>query len=140
MEGLEVKKQEDTPLGTDPASSLPVLLLSGKFGPYIQLGKTEKGKEKPRRASLPRGTDPTKVTFVDALKYLSLPRLLGKDSTGKEITASRGRFGPYVVREGDFRSLKAPDDVYTVTLARALEIFSEPKKFGKFRKKKVEKI
>ncbi|MEK7176432.1 MAG: type I DNA topoisomerase, partial [Patescibacteria group bacterium] len=127
LEGLEVKKQEDTPLGIDPTSGLPVLLLSGKFGPYVQLGKTEKGKGKPKRASLPRGADPTKVTLADALKFLSLPRLLGKDSTGKEITASRGRFGPFIVRDSDFRSLKT-DDVYTVTLARALQILSEPKK------------
>ncbi|MEK7147354.1 MAG: type I DNA topoisomerase, partial [Patescibacteria group bacterium] len=125
LEGLEVKKQEDTPLGIDPTSGLPVLLLSGKFGPYVQLGKTEKGKGKPKRASLPRGADPTKVTLADALKFLSLPRLLGKDSTGKEITASRGRFGPFIVRDSDFRSLKT-DDVYTVTLARALQILSEP--------------
>ena len=128
LEGLEVKKLEDTPLGIEPVSSLPVLLLSGKFGPYIQLGKTEKGKGKPKRASLPRGADPTKVTLADALKFLSLPRLLGKDSAGKEITASRGRFGPFIVRDGDFRSLKAPDDVYTINLARALEILAEPKK------------
>ena len=139
-EGLEVKKLENTPLGVDPVSGLPILLLSGKFGPYIQLGKTEKGKEKPKRSSLPRGVDPTKVTLADALKFLSLPRLLGKDSAGKEITASRGRFGPYVVRDGDFRSLKTPDDVHTITLERALQILSEPKKFKGFRKKKVEKI
>ena len=140
IEGLEVKKQEDTPLGVDPASGLPVLLLSGKFGPYAQLGKTEKGKEKPKRASLPRGIDPTKVTLADALKFLSLPRLLGKDSDGKEITASRGRFGPYIVRDGDFRSLKTPDDVYTITLPRAIQILSEPKKSKGVQKKKFEKM
>ena len=142
MEGLEMKKLEDTTLGIDPTSGLPVLLLSGKFGPYVQIGKvesqkskvkngkagTEKTVTKPKRASVPKGFDISKITLTDALKFLSLPRSLGKDSIGKEIIASRGRFGPYIVRDGDFRSLKAPDDVYTITLDRALQILSEPKK------------
>ena len=142
MEGLEMKKLEDTPLGIDPTSGLPVLLLSGKFGPYVQIGhrmsdaRNRKSEirnptsdiRNPKRASVPKGFDISKITLADALKFLSLPRLLGKDSIGKEITASRGRFGPYIVRDGDFRSLKAPDDVYTIILARALQILSEPKK------------
>ncbi len=143
LEGLEVKKPEDRPLGIDPTSGLPVLLLSGKFGPYVQIGQTQSSKlkaqsknpktnksdsGKPKRASVPEGFDISKVTLADALKFLSLPRLLGKDLAGKEITASRGRFGPFIVRDGDFRSLKTPDDVYTVTLERALQILSEPKK------------
>lgn len=138
--GLEIKKDE--PIGTDPASGLPVFLLSGRFGPYIQLGlqeKKQKSAEKPktRKASVPKGIDPSKITLADALKYLSLPRMLGTNpKTGKAIIASMGRFGPYVMEDGDFRSVKAPDDVYSITLERALEILAAPKKQRGFAKKK----
>ena len=79
------------------------------------------------------------VTLEDALKYLSLPRILGTHpETGKEITANIGRFGPYIAHDGDFRSLKT-DDVYKIELPRALEILKEEKKkstrFKRFPKK-----
>jgi DNA topoisomerase-1 len=164
MDGVEIKKTEA--IGTDPATGLPIYVLVGRFGPYVQLGekipkkkKTPKVKGekkstkkekvvkessadttkevpvevaaapvKPRMASIPKGVDLTKISVEEALKYLSLPRLLGNHTTdGEPITASAGRFGPYIVHNSDFRSLKAPDDVYTVTLARALEILSTPK-------------
>ena len=95
---------------------------------------------KAKKASVPRGVDPSKVTLADALKYLSLPRNLGKnEKTGKDIIASMGRFGPYVMEDGDFRSVKAPDDVYSITLERALELLAKPKatRNGRFVKKKV---
>ena len=73
------------------------------------------------------------MTLEEALKYLSLPRELGPHpETGEMISANNGRFGPYVVHQKDFRSLK-DDDVYKVTLARAIEIFKEPKKVGRGR-------
>lgn len=148
IDGFEFKKDE--PIGTDPETSLPIFVLNGRFGPYVQLGvkppkvKRKKGDPitktiKPRMASIPKTIDPTKVTIADALKYLSLPRNLGKNpKTDKDIIASNGRFGPYIMEDGDFRSLKAPDDVYTVTLERALEILSIPKPIrkGRFAKKK----
>ncbi len=88
---------------------------------------------KPRMASIPKSKDPSTVTVADALKYLSLPRVLGNHpTTGQPITASIGRFGPFIVHESDFRSLKQ-DDVYTITLERALEILKEPKKVGRGR-------
>jgi DNA topoisomerase-1 len=96
-------------------------------------------KAKPKMASIPKGVDFTKVTVPDALKYLSIPRVLGvHPGTGKEITANVGRFGPYIVHESDFRSLKAPDSVYEIELPRALEILSQPKavRKGRFTKKK----
>ncbi|MFM2383825.1 MAG: hypothetical protein RIQ72_397, partial [Candidatus Parcubacteria bacterium] len=75
--------------------------------------------------------DPTAVSLDEALHYLSLPRVLGNHPTsGKEIMANKGRFGPYIVHDGDFRSLKT-DDVYTISLERALEILSEEKKVGR---------
>jgi DNA topoisomerase-1 len=91
-------------------------------------------------ASIPKGADLTKVTVEDAMKYLSLPRTLGiNPPTGKEIKANIGRFGPYIVHDGDFRSLKVKDgdDPYTITLERAIDILSKPKVVGRrgFKKK-----
>jgi DNA topoisomerase I len=116
-------------LGTDPATGKPIFVLQGRFGPYVQLGEAEEGsKEKPKRASLPKGMNPADATLDFAVKILSLPRTLGKHpETGKEIQANIGRFGPYVVHDGEFRSLAKTDDVYTVELARAMELLSQPK-------------
>lgn len=133
IDGQEIKK--DAPIGTDPATGLPIYMNVGRFGPYVQLGEKTKENKKPRMASVPKTMDPSKVTLQDALKYLSLPRTLGVDpKTSKDVIASIGRFGPYVMIDGDFRSLKK-DDVYTITLDRALEILSEPKK-SRFKSKK----
>lgn len=142
MEGAEIKKDE--PVGTDPESGLPIFLLIGKYGPYVQLGERVKGKgskksPKPRMASVPKGKDLGTVTLADALKYLSLPRVLGNHpQTGEPISANIGRFGPYIVHEKDFRSLKV-DDVYTIELPRALEILAEEKKKRGFKKKEEKK-
>lgn len=130
LDGQEIKG--DVPIGTDPATELPIFVKVGRFGPYVQLGeKDKKTNPKPRMASIPKEKDLTIVSLEEALHYLSLPRTLGKHPTsGKDIQANKGRFGPYVVHDGDFRSLKT-DDVYTVTLDRAIEIFSEEKKVGR---------
>jgi DNA topoisomerase-1 len=126
-----IKQKAEGPdvVGTDPATGKPVLMLQGRFGPYVQLGEAEEGsKAKPKRASLPKGMNPADVTLETALQLLSLPRTLGTHpETGKEIQANVGRFGPYVVHEGDFRSLTKEDDVYTVDLARAVHLLSQPK-------------
>jgi DNA topoisomerase-1 len=137
IDGSEVKEAEA--LGTDPVSSLPVFVMDGRFGPYVQLGEKNDENKKPRRASIPKDIEPNSITLEQALKLLSLPRALGPHpETGEIISANIGRFGPYVVHQKDFRSLKAPDDVYTVTLNRAIEIFKEPKKFGRRGRKKAE--
>ncbi|MDQ5911842.1 MAG: topoisomerase [Patescibacteria group bacterium] len=95
----------------------------------IRVKKPKKATLKPRMASIPKGKDITAVTVDEAMVYLSLPRRLGTlPATGKVITANVGRFGPYIVHDGDFRSLKGEDNPYTITLERALAIFSEPKK------------
>jgi len=92
---------------------------------------------KPRMASIPKGKDPSAVTIEDALLYLSLPKVLGMHpQTGLPITANIGRFGPYVVHEKDFRSLKE-DDVYSIELPRALEILAQEKKKRGFVKKTI---
>jgi DNA topoisomerase-1 len=126
---VRAKAEGPDVLGIDPASSKPVMMLQGRFGPYVQLGEAPEGsKEKPKRASLPKGMSPADLSLDFALKLLSLPRTLGlHPDTGKEIQASVGRFGPFVVHEGDFRSLAKQDDVYTVDLARAVELLSQPK-------------
>ena len=121
-------------LGTHPESGEPIYLLDGQYGPYVQLGEGD-GKTKPKRSSLPKGVTPDTVTLDLAVGLLSLPRLLGTHpATGNTVKAGLGRFGPFVVHakggaEGkdDFRSLKAGDDVLTVTLERALELLSQPK-------------
>lgn len=108
----------------------------------IRVKKPKKATLKPRMASIPKGKDITAVTVDEAMVYLSLPRRLGTlPATGKVITANVGRFGPYIVHDGDFRSLNGEDNPYTITLERALAILSEPKKVstrGRWAKKKAE--
>lgn len=132
-DGKEVTDPEE--LGFHPETNEPIFVLDGPYGPYVQLGlKTAKNK-KPRRASIPKDKDATAVSIEDALKYLSLPRELGRHpETDKPIVANVGRFGPYIGHDGDFRSLKE-DDVYVVTLERALEILKQPKKRRGFARK-----
>ena len=117
-------------LGPDPETGKPVYLMTGRFGPYVQVGETpEKGSpEKPRRASLTRADDPTTLTLDRALELLSLPRSVGQDpESGEEIVANFGRFGPYVKRGDDFRSLESDARVFEVTLEEALELFRQEK-------------
>jgi DNA topoisomerase-1 len=131
--------EPEKPIGEDPKTGQPVFVLNGRFGPYVQIGQKTKENPKPRRASVPKEIDPGAVTIKEALIYLSLPREVGLNpDTGKMITANIGRFGPYIVHEADFRSLKK-DDVYTIDLSRALEILKEEKKKRGFKRtKKVE--
>ena len=126
---IELQKKGPEPIGTDPETGKHVYCLVGRYGPYVQLGEKTEEEPKPKRASLPRDVKPKDMDLEFALKLLSLPRTLGHHpETGKEIVANNGRFGPYVVHDGDFRSLKKEDDVYTVTLDRALELLAEEKK------------
>ncbi len=125
---VRAKAEGPDVLGTDPATGKQVFLLVGRFGPYVQLGEAEEKGEKPKRASLPKGREPGQVKLAEALRWLSLPRTLGKHpESGKEVQAGIGRFGPFVVHDGDFRSLTPADDVYQTTLARALELLAQPK-------------
>lgn len=132
IDGTELKDNE--PIGVDPETGLNIYVLEGPYGPYIQLGEKDKNN-KPKRASIPENIKPENITMEEALKLISLPRELGKHPlTGETISANVGRFGPYVVHQKDFRSLKE-DDVYTIGLDRALEILSQEKKFRRGRKK-----
>ncbi len=126
-----IAKQSEGPraLGTDPETELPIFVLTGRFGPYVQLGEQQEGtKKKPKRASLFSAMTPETVTLEDALQLLSLPRLVGTDSEGREILASPGRFGPYLKRsDNDTRSLTSEDQLLTMTLAEAEALYAQPK-------------
>jgi DNA topoisomerase-1 len=128
----QVKKGAES-LGTDPETKLPIFLKTGTYGPYVQLGDTPTDpKQKLKRVSVPKGIDPKTVDEKLAIRILGLPRLLGlHPETKKEIRASVGRFGPYIVHEKDFRSLKKEDSVLDVTLDRALELLAQPKGRGR---------
>ena len=133
-DGTEVK--DAAPIGNHPNTNDPLFVLSGPYGPYVQMGEKTKKNPKPKRASIPKDKDLSAVTIDDAVKYLSLPRVLGTHpQTDKEMTASIGRFGPYIVHDGDFRSLKE-DSAYDISLDRALAILAEPKKSRRRRIKK----
>ncbi|OGC80812.1 DNA topoisomerase I [Candidatus Adlerbacteria bacterium RIFCSPLOWO2_01_FULL_51_16] len=134
--GEVISNEPAKPIGEHPETKEPIYVLSGRFGPFVQMGESKKGsKKKPRRASVPKEKDPASITLEEALKYLSLPREVGTHpESGKMITASIGRFGPYIVHDTDFRSLKT-DDVYKIDLSRALEILKEPKKKRGFARK-----
>ncbi len=126
---LEIQKNGPKPLGTDPATGKNVYCLTGRYGPYFQLGEKSEEDPKPKRASLPKGKKPKDVTIEDALRQLSLPRNLGvHPETGLPVFANEGRFGPYISHNDESRSLRKGDDLFTVTLDRALEILAEPKR------------
>ncbi|HEX2154983.1 MAG TPA: type I DNA topoisomerase [Acidimicrobiia bacterium] len=117
----------DKILGTDPDSGLAVYARTGRFGPYVQLGEQEEGsKEKPRRASLFQGMDLDSLGLDDALRLLSLPRTVGTDPEGVEILALNGRYGPYIQRGGDRRSLESEEQLFTLTVDEALALLAEP--------------
>ncbi len=128
---LEQAKKEAQLLGQDPTTGEPIYLAHGRYGPYIQLGETpERGSKEPtpQRASIPRDLDESEITLELALKWLSLPRSLGEDpENGEEVVATTGRYGPFIKRGKDTRSLQPEDDVYTIGLERALELMAQPK-------------
>ncbi|MDP3584074.1 MAG: type I DNA topoisomerase [Thiobacillus sp.] len=117
----------DNILGKDPATGLDVKLLSGRFGPYVQIGEMPEDKKapKPRRASWPKDIPLDSATLELALKFLSLPREVGHHpTTGLPIVANNGRFGPYLLHDGKFKSIPKADSVYEINLARALEVLA----------------
>ncbi len=121
-------------LGKDPKTGEKVFLRFGQYGPFVQLGEAKSKEEKPRRSSIPKGIKTEDLTLEEALRLLSLPRLLGEHPEGGAIEAHSGQFGPYVKwnkekgEKADTRSLKREDDVYEVDLKRALELLAIPKR------------
>ncbi len=125
----------DEPLGTHPDDGQPIFVKTGRFGPYVQLGEPdpEDTKKKPKRASLLKGMVPGDVTLEIALELLALPKVLGQDADGVDVQAFHGRYGPYVKRGDDTRSLAPEDDLLTLTLERALELLAQERKGRGFR-------
>ncbi|MBV8967243.1 MAG: type I DNA topoisomerase, partial [Mycobacteriaceae bacterium] len=155
-EKLFATPQEGRSLGVDPQTGHEIVAKDGRYGPYVtevlpepadegggDAGRREeggagakKGKKptgpKPRTGSLLRTMDLESVTLDDALRLLSLPRVVGVDpSTGEEITAQNGRYGPYLKRGNDSRSLAGEEQMFTISLDEALKIYSEPKRRGR---------
>jgi DNA topoisomerase-1 len=131
MTFVKAKAEGPRLLGVDAATGQNVYAIHGRFGAYVQLGETpDKGsKEKPKRSSLIGGMSESSVTLEEALKLLQLPRDLGAHPESREpVLAGLGRFGPYVKHGDDFRSLETEDELFTVDLERALQLFSEPKR------------
>jgi len=112
-------------LGADPETGLEITLRIGRFGPYVQLGEGD-GGEKPKRASIPKGTDPEHIDLERALALLALPREVGlHPETGKPIVAGFGRYGPYVHHDGKYASLSAPEEVFEIGINRAVSLLAE---------------
>jgi DNA topoisomerase-1 len=132
---LELKKNNaegPEPICFDDNTGNPVFLLTGKFGPYFQLGEKSEANPKPKRFSVPKGRDPESISCEEILKFLSLPRELGKHpESGDPVIAQIGPYGPYVGCKKEFRSLSDIEAVFTVTLEEALKLLAAPKQNGK---------
>ena len=119
-------------LGTDPATGLTVVAKSGRYGPYVQLGLTDEVEDKPKFASLFKTMSLDTVTLDDALQLLSLPRTVGADpADGVDITVQNGRYGPFVRKGSDSRSLAGEEQLFTVTLEECLQLLAQPKTRGR---------
>ena len=117
----------DKIFGTDPESGLTVYGKTGRFGPYIQLGEAEEGsKTKPKRASLFKTMTMDELSMDTALQLLALPRTVGPDPEGVDIVALNGRYGPYIQRGSDRRSLESEEQLFTLTVDEALALLAEP--------------
>jgi DNA topoisomerase-1 len=113
----------DVEIGVDPASGREVTGKNGRYGPYVTDGE--------RTASLFKSMSLDTLSLEDATQLLTLPRVVGVDAEGKEITAQNGRYGPYIKRDTDSRSLETEDQLFTVSLDEALAIFAQPKTRGR---------
>ncbi len=114
-------------LGNDPVTNMPVLLLRGPYGYYVQLGEVEEGaKKKPRRMSWPKEVPPENADLAAALKLLELPKDIGNHpESGKKVIVNIGRFGPYIGHDGKFKSIPKTESVFTISLDRAVELLAE---------------
>ncbi|WP_433793083.1 type I DNA topoisomerase [Actinoplanes sp. CA-252034] len=119
VEELFLAGNGDRVLGDDPVTGDEVTVKSGRFGPYVSAGE--------RKSSLFKSQSPQTLTLEQALDLLKLPRIVGKDPEGNEIVARNGKYGPYISREKDSRSLGSEDQLLTITLAEALELLAQPK-------------
>ncbi|MFF0734055.1 type I DNA topoisomerase [Streptomyces chartreusis] len=136
-EELLAKPSGDFELGADPKTGHQIIARDGRYGPYVTevlpegTPKTGKNAVKPRTASLFKSMSLDTVTLEDALKLMSLPRVVGTDADGVEITAQNGRYGPYLKKGTDSRSLQAEEQLFTITLEEAQAIYAQPKQRGR---------
>jgi DNA topoisomerase-1 len=129
-EEILAQGSQERELGTDTESGHPVVLRSGRYGPYVTEVLPEGDESKPRTGSLLKTMTPETVTLDDALKLLSLPRTLG-EAGGEEVVAANGRYGPYVKQGKESRSLESEEQLFTVTLDEALALLAQPKTRGR---------
>jgi DNA topoisomerase I len=125
---------EENELGKDPETGLMIVAKNGRFGPYVTevLPDDAPKSRKPRTSSLFKSMDLDTITLDDALKLLTLPRVVGADpESGDEITAQNGRYGPYLKKGSDSRSIDSEEKLLTLTLDEALKIYAEPKRRGR---------
>lgn len=136
-----IEKQGDgnRELGVDPESGHTIVAKNGRFGPYVtevlpesdEKPKRGAKKPKPRTASLFKSMDLNTIGLEEALKLLSLPRIVGQDAEGVDITAQNGRYGPYLKKGTDSRSIESEEQIFTITLEEAEKIFAQPKTRGR---------
>lgn len=120
----------DRTLGADPETGREILVKTGRYGPFVSEALEEGAKEKPRAASLFKEMSPETVTLEEALRLLSLPRTVGM-LDGEPVTAQNGRYGPYVKKGTDSRSLVSEAELFTVSLQEAEALFAQPKQRGR---------
>lgn len=126
---LNVEKDGPTSLGNHPDMGEQIFVLNGRYGPYVQLGEVTEENKKPKRVSLLKGMNPNDVDLDTAISLLELPRTLGEHpETGKPVKAGVGRYGPFVLHDGTFKSLKKEDNVLTIHLGRGVELLNEKSK------------
>ena len=127
LSGNNDARAEPTTIGIEPTSQKDILLMSGPYGPYLQLGLAVEGeKKKPKRVSIPKDIALADVNLETALKLIALPRDLGlHPETSKKIVANLGRFGPYVNHDGKFKSIPRSDSVFDIDLKRAVELLAQ---------------
>src|SRR5918995_1343489 len=124
---------EERLLGTDPETGLTVIAKNGRFGPYVTevLAEDAPKSAKPRTGSLFSSMSIDQITLSDALRLMSLPRVVGVDSDGRRITAQNGRYGPYLKKDSDSRSLSSEEQIFSITLDEANAIYAQPKQRGR---------
>jgi DNA topoisomerase-1 len=116
-------------LGINPDTGLKVFLKNGRYGPYVT--EDTENDEKPKSSSLFKAMSPETLTLEDALMLLSLPRVVGQDENGEDVIVSNGRYGPFVKRSSDTRSLESEEQLFTITLEEALALLAQPKQRGR---------
>ena len=126
-EELLVQGRQEQVLGRHPESGREIVARSGRYGPYVTEVVPEGGDEKPRTASLFRSMSLETLSLEDALRLLQLPRVVGVAEDGEEVVARNGRYGPYVQRGGESRSLESEEQLLTISLEQALALLAQPR-------------